>query len=389
MDRVSDDQRRARLGIRHRLAQRADSLDEAVRSVIGFHSSDPATAYLSARARVNGFTSPDLDRSLYDDRSLVRMWGMRRTLFVTTRDLAATMRSASPDAFGRAERRRFERMLADQGKATDPAAWIDDVAAKVLAELAVRGEATANVLREAIPELGSTLTFGEGKTWGGTVGVSTRILFLLASEGRVMRGRPRGTWISSQYRWSLTDAWLGSPLADIDPADARAQLVRHWLRHFGPGTTADIKWWTGWKMTDTRMALSAVNAIEVKLTDGPGWILPDDGDPVDIPEDWVALLPSLDSTVMGWKERAWYLGDHYSALFDRNGNAGPTVWWNGEIVGGWAQRNDGEIAVRLLREIPSTATEAIALETERLHEWFGPTRVTPRFRAPLERELGS
>ena len=389
MDHVSNDQRRARLGIRHRLAQPADSLDEAVRSVVGLHASDPTSVYLSARARVDGFTSPDMERSLYDDRSLVRMWGMRRTLFVTTRDLAAIMRSASPDAFGRAERSRLERMLTEQGKATDAGAWIDAVAARVLAELAVCSEASASELRETIPELGETLTFGEGTKWGGTVGVSTRILFLLAAEGRIVRGRPRGTWISGQYRWSLTDAWLGSPLVEIDPAEARAQLVRQWLSRFGPGTATDIKWWTGWKMSDTRAAIAAADAIEVGLTNGPGWLLPDDLDSVEVPDDWAALLPGLDPTVMGWKERGWYLGEHYPTLFDRNGNAGPTVWWNGEIVGGWAQRDDGEIAIRLLRDVPTTATEAIASEADRLHEWFGPTLVIPRFRAPLERELSS
>ena len=389
MQHTSDEQRRARLGVRHGLAHPAGSLEDAVRSVIGLHASDPATVYLSARARVHGFASLDLEQALYDNRSLIRLWGMRRTLFVTTRDLAAVMRSSSPDAFGRAERTRFERMLADQGKAADAGAWIDDVASQVLAELDARGEASANELRRAIPELGETLTFGEGTTWGGTVGVSTRILFLLAAEGRIVRGRPLGTWISSQYRWSLTDDWLGAPLADIDPSDARAELVHQWLRQFGPGTTTDVKWWTGWKMSDTRGALAAVDAVEVELAGGTGWLLPDDLDPVDPPDDWAALLPSLDSTVMGWKERDWYLGDHYPTLFDRNGNAGPTVWWNGEIVGAWAQRDDGEIATALLRNLPAAATGAIDTEAHRLSEWFGDTRITPRFRSPFERRLAS
>jgi hypothetical protein len=389
MNRISNDQRRVRLGIRHRLAQRADALDEAVRSVIGLHASDPTTVYLSARARVNDFTSQDLERALYDERSLARLWGMRTTLFVTTRDLAAIMRSASPDAFGRAERTRLKRMLADQGKTTDPGAWIDDVAARVHAELALRGEVSASELREAVPELGETLTFGEGKTWGGTVGVSTRILFLMAAEGRIMRGRPLGTWISSQYRWSLTDAWLGSPLTELDPAEARAELARQWLIRFGPGTTTDLKWWAGWTLRDTRTALGATKAVEVEMADGPGWLLPDDLDSVDAPEDWAALLPSLDSTVMGWKERGWYLGDLQQMLFDRNGNAGPTVWWNGLIVGGWTQQDDGEIAIRLLRDVPRTATEAIEIEADQVQRWLGSVRVTPRFRSPLERELSS
>ena len=91
---------------------------------------------------------------------------------------------------------------------------------------------------------------------------------------------------------------------------------------------------------------------------------------------------------MGWRERAWYVGEHTAALFDRSGNIGPTAWWDGRIVGGWAQRQDGEITVRLLEDAGAEAAAAIAAEAERLREWIGPgVRITPRFRTPLEREL--
>jgi len=387
MRHVSRDERRTRLGVRHHLADTVDTVEEAAEVVLGLHASDPATVYLSARSRVDGFSTSDLERALYDDRTLVRLWGMRRTLFVTTRRLAAIMHAASPDAFGAAERRRFERLLTEQDKAPDAGVWIDQVESKVIEQLAARGATTANELRKMIPELSETLTFGEGKSWGGTVGVSTRILFMLAAQGRIVRGRPLGSWVSSQYRWTLTSQWLGAPLADMEPAVARAELVRCWLRQFGPGTTTDIKWWTGWTVRNTRAALAKLDAVEVDLDDGPGWLLADDLDPVEPVSDWVALLPGLDSTVMGWKERDWYLGDHTPALFDRNGNAGPTVWWNGRVVGGWAQQESGEVAVRLLSEVPAGAQEAIEDEAHRLSEWLGPIRIIPRFRTPLEREL--
>jgi hypothetical protein len=102
---------------------------------------------------------------------------------------------------------------------------------------------------------------------------------------------------------------------------------------------------------------------------------------------WVALLPGLDSTVMGWKERTWFLGGHQHALFDVNGNAGPTVWCNGRIVGGWAQKSDGTVAVRLLEKVDSWASDKIASEAQRLTAWFGPTRIKPRFRTPVEKAL--
>ncbi len=94
---------------------------------------------------------------------------------------------------------------------------------------------------------------------------------------------------------------------------------------------------------------------------------------------------------MGWQQRDWYLAPELrAALFDYSGNVGPTVWWNGRVVGGWAQRPDGDIAWRLLDTtgIDGEAERAITAEAERLRGWLGATRVTPRFRTPLERELG-
>ena len=122
----------------------------------------------------------------------------------------------------------------------------------------------------------------------------------------------------------------------------------------------DLKWWTGWTLTQTRAALGAIEAVEVDLDGVPGFVLPGDLEPEPEPEPWAAFLPSLDPTVMGWKERDWYLGEHAPTLFDRNGNAGPTVWWNGRVVGGWAGRRDGEIAFRLLEDVGVDAERAIA-----------------------------
>jgi len=116
-------------------------------------------------------------------------------------------------------------------------------------------------------------------------------------------------------------------------------------------------------------------------------VLPDDVDPVPAPEPAVALLPALDPTAMGWKQRDWYLGGHRGRLFDRSGNIGPTIWWDGRIVGGWAQRRDGEVVTRLLEDVGAEAAAAVASEARSLTTWLGPARVTPRFRTPLEREL--
>jgi hypothetical protein len=101
----------------------------------------------------------------------------------------------------------------------------------------------------------------------------------------------------------------------------------------------------------------------------------------------VVLLPSLDPTTMGWRQRAWYLGEHAPQLFDGNGNAGPTVWADGAIVGGWAQRRDGEVVVELLEDVGGETEGAVRRAADELQRWLGATRITPRFPTPLHRRL--
>ena len=391
MTRVGPRERRARLGVRHHLAAPASSVEEAAAAMVGLHSSDPASVYLSAWARVEAFVPADLEDALYRRRSLVRMLGMRRTLFVVRVDLAPVMHEACTKALIPGQRTRLVRMLEEQRVApTDRGeAWLARVAAETLAAIAARGEATARELTADVPELGAKLTFGQGKTWAGTVGVSTRVLFLLATEGSIVRTRPLGLWTSGQYRWATTEHWLGAPLREIDHAEACSKLLGRWLRSFGPATMTDIRWWTGWTAALAKTTLEAIDATEVRLADGTGYVLADDLDQVGEADAWVALLPGLDPTAMGWKDRGWYLGDRAADLFDRNGNAGPTVWANGRVVGAWAQTDEGEVVVELFARLDAASRSLLDAERGRLAAWLGDVRIRPRFGTPLGKLLAT
>ena len=385
---ISNQERRARLAVRHRLADPAADPVEATRSMVGLHSSDPATVYLSVWARVPGFEPDDLQTALYEDKALVRILGMRRTLWVVPRGFVSVVNSSSTVALLERELKRTAKMVEDQNIASDGASWVKKTSAAVLAALRSMNEATARELTKEVPQLGNKVTFyKKDGTVLGEVGMSTRILFLLATAGKVTRARPLGSWVSSQYRWSTTENWIGGQLEDLDRAQAQAEALRAWLLSFGPGSELDIKWWTGWPVTQVRKALAAVGAVEVELEDGTGWVLDDDLDPVAPTESWAALLPSLDPTVMGWKERNWYLGGHSGQLFDRNGNAGPTVWLDGRVVGGWAQRKEGDVAHELFEDVGNEAASAVETKVAALQDWLGDTRVTPRFRSPHDKKL--
>lgn len=276
MRTISDDERRARLALRHGLAasagNRAADVTTLAGALAGLHATDPATVFLAARARLAEPSVAGIEAALYEQRTLVRILGMRRTMFVVPAQLVPVVQAFSTRALVPGERKRFAALL----------------------------------------------------------------------------------------------------------------------HAFGPGALADLKWWTGWTMGLVKRALAPLDVAEVALADGAkGLVLAEGAAPVAAPEQpWIALLPTLDRAPMGWRERSWYLGEHRAACFDRSGNIGPTVWCDGRIVGGWAQRKaSGEVVVRLLEDIGAEAQHAVAEDAARLRSWIGEARVTPRFRTPLEREL--
>ena len=384
---VSVAERRRRLSVRHHLApgERAGTVTAAVADIIGLHGTDPASVYLAAWARTREIDQAAIEHALYEERSLVRMLGMRRTVFVVPADLVPTIQAACTDQVADRMRRQLTQVVAEAGIAPDAATWLKDVGEGTIRALAARGSATGAELAQDEPRLRTQIIAAEDNRYGGAVNLTTRLLTLLAAEGLMVRGRPRGGWTSTQFAWSVAPE-----RTDLPAPVARTELARRWLAAFGPAPLADLQWWTGWTAAQVRQAVSPLDLAEVDVGGSVGVVVAGDDEPVAPGEPWAGLLPALDPTAMGWRERSWYVGEHTAALFDRSGNIGPTAWWDGRIVGGWAQRQDGEIAVRLLEDVGAEATAAIAAQAQRLREWVGPgTRITPRFRTPLERELAS
>lgn len=332
-----------------------------------------------------GFGVPDLDAALYEKRSLVKHLAMRRTLWIVrARDLALVQAAASERVAGN-EQRKLAGDVEKAGVAPDGQKWLDAARTAVLDHLEQHGPTSAKDLRAALPELAGRHDPAPGKRWGGETPLGPRVLTVLGVRGEIVRGPNDGGWNTSRPRWTLITDWLGAPLPAAETGHARAELVRSWLQTFGPATLTDIKWWFGNTLTWARQAVHDVGAVEVDVSGTPGFVLPDDLEVEPDVEPWAALLPGLDVTTMGWFDRDWYLGDHRGQVFDRNGNAGPTAWWDGRIVGGWGHDADGRIQLHLLEEIGRDGTRALQERADALTEWLAGVRASPRFPSPLSK----
>jgi Winged helix DNA-binding domain len=376
-------ERRRRL-ISRQFLSLTDSITHVTAKLVGLHATDPATPFLSLWARCPGFVAADLEDELYQSRSVVRHLAMRRTLWVVSADDLPIIQSAASNRVAANEHRRLVADLHKAGLAADGEQWLATACSAVLGHLGRRGPLSSTELRSALPEISGTYDPAPGKPWGGMTPVAPRVLTVLSARGEIVRGPNDGSWTTSKPRWVPTTDWLGQRTA---PADAVAELTRRWLHTFGPATVADVKWWFGTTLTAARKALSDIGAVEVDLDSGPGYALPDDLEIEPEVAPSAALLPGLDVTTMGWFDRDWYLGAHRGQVFDRSGNAGPTAWWNGRVVGGWYQDHQAHVQLQLLEDPGRDGRRALKRRAAELTSWLDGVLIKPRFPSPLSKSV--
>jgi hypothetical protein len=382
---VDDDERRARLGVRHALAAPVADTLAAARAVTCLHATEPASVHLAAWARC-GATRDDVDHALYADRSVVKQLAMRRTVFAFPRELLPAVWGSASARVAEQQRRRMAKEMEATGVAQDGEAWTAEHLELVRRMIEQDGPMTTSEVRAALPTLDARITRGKGR-YQADVAVAASVIVTLAASGAIVRGENDGGWKISRPRWTSPKAWLGDVPDPLPEPEGYAALVAAWLRSFGPGTEDDLTWWLGSTKAAVRRALTDVSAVPVSLDGGGvGWLLPDDLERVADPGPWAALLPALDPSTMGWKGRAFHVGDHVEKVFDRNGNGGPTAWWNGRIVGVWFQRPDGRVEVVLAEDVPPGGRRALEAEADELTAWLDGDVVRSVYLSPLARQ---
>ncbi len=335
---------------------------DLARRAAGLHATAAATPYLSLAARLSGFALDELDRQLYETRSLLRLRCMRGTIFVMPRDLA---RVAIAATHGPAVALSHRYMVGMGLSEADHALWSE----RVLAVLRKEGPLTARELRERLrPPI-----------------YLPPIINLMGDELLLLRDRPAGGWRDLQFRYiPAEDVWPRAEWESLDPQAATAQLVRAYLQAFGPATLEDIAWWTGFPRRTVAGAVRALAGETVELlvsgegTGGPGGRKagsPGEPTRLMLAADYAAataataseaaggrdpvapdgrpgpvhLLPTLDPLVMGYHDRRHYLREEYRDLaFDMAGNGTSTILYRGEVAGVWDALTDPEPAVAVL-----------------------------------------
>lgn len=314
------------------------SVEEAVEAAAGIYSTAP-TSYLSFAARVPGFTSADLDRALYEDRTLVRRASLRGSAFLIPIDRIDAVASA-PD------REEWYTGAVDKAVGAERRRGWTARVLEILDDRVLRA-------REIRAEMGVASDQSE----------ALRFLLSSMSQHRLIAAAS-GTvgWRDNQYGYARWDQWFPDhPVRELDPGESRVELARWYLQGHGPATVEDFAWWSGLKKANAVKALSAVSeADEDGLYDLFG------GSDQAPAATGLRLLPIWDTAMVTQKSRRRMVDPaHYPYVYDASGNLTSTIVSDARVVGVWNRGGDNNrIEIKAVFFNPPGKARIAAVESE-------------------------
>jgi len=342
---------------------KGEDVVQIVKDVGGLHATSSTTPYLSLYARRSHFVKEDLDREMYDKRTLGKVRCVRKTIYIHSKDRIPivwkpTARQVITESKG---------FMTNRGVTEEV---YDKLSTDILKMLRGREMAAA--------EVKATLK---------TDADVSSILYFMCDQGLLIRARPVKSWKDKRHRYALFDDYFPDiQLEEFIESEAITALMSLYLASFGPASEVDAVWWTGLGKTKVRKALQELEdqLVEVSIPEiGEGLIMFQSDrervEAVKLPrEPVINLLPSLDPYLMGYKERERYLDrEHYDLVFDRSGNATSTILVDGKVVGVWDFEDGKESLVKifLFQDLRKTLRDEIFAKAERLGEFIAETEV--------------
>jgi hypothetical protein len=313
-------------------ASRADDLLSVTRDVGGLHATAVSTPYLSLFSRVLNFSQPDLDRAMYERRTLAKIRCVRKTIYIQPADWIPVFYAATASAVAGAS----ERFMHARGVSR---AQFERLRSEIL-EMLHGTEMTATQIRD---HLQTDLHIPS-------------ILYALCDRYDLIRARSL-SWRDKRHTYARFRDYFPDLDLDTHTEDqAKPLLIQHYLGAFGPATEADIAWWTGFGARDVKRALEElaeqIMAVEIPPFERKHLLLKSDEPSLQqmaIPAaPQVSFLPVLDPLLMGYKFRERFLDSRHQAyVFDRSGNATSTIIFSGRVAGVWDYQTHGEPAIKV------------------------------------------
>lgn len=356
-------------------------------------NSPPGSASLALHARVRGVTQGRLAELVAEEKSLLQTWCMRGAPFVfPAADTPVFTRGVLPptEASMRHLLTGVQQPLRDLDMSLTDA--VELTHAEIGAVLSGRRLAINPLGAELAERVADKLPAQQRRVWQADgpfapgqplgEGVIHFCLRILTLQGVVCFAPRRG----NTAPFVLVEEWLGHPIPAIDPEQARAELLRRYLRCYGPSTPADFAAWVGVRATDIDPWWTTV---EHELTPvefrGRCWVLTEDLDRLRSapPASGVRLLPPRDPYTQ-LRDRDTIIDPTIHRQVWRTPGEPGTVLVDGEISGTWRPRKRGHtltITITMFDSLPAQARQSLEDEADQMVELRGASLVNITYTA--------
>ncbi len=364
-------------------------LVKAVADACGIQAQVMAAAQLALRVRTRGLTLEDIDRALWQDRSVARVWCMRGTVhLVPSKEFAVFVRGSSTRQLG-----RVDNWLSRTGGTTDSAERLLEAARTVMDRPRTRAEILAHIhdaLGIPIEKRGSGGWGNPQEVAGFRVGRSVVTVPDIAFIGSYHAAACFGPDEGQGSTFVRPDAWLPE-WRDLPLEDAEDALLRRYLRAFGPATVHDFAAWSILTVSRAKQIWSRAQAgmTPVAIEGRTAWILREDRSALrkaKLGPDTVRLLPYFDSYLMGHHGRD-HLVDaaHYKRIYRAAGWVYPAVLKDGIVAGEWGyERANGHLRVSVKPYAPmdEETKDAVRAEADDVARFLGLSEARVSFAKP-------
>lgn len=313
-----------------------ETLVEAIGKRPGFYGPNPI-AYLSLMARRQTLTLGDMEEALLNDRSLIRAGGFRTSLFLMpTEDYPIYFRA-------------LHEVLMALGMGRLRSSGFDERSLRLFARRLVESDFDRPLAHKHLAEI-----LFPAPQKRPDLEIERLLLRKLCDMGILVRTTSRG-WKGNRFDYALISHWLEDVrLISDNPEPARNEVVRRYLRTYGPSRLEDIVWWTGLFHSDVRRALDQFGRELVKFpVDGLGEGLVALRETVEAVRKHhgetsgrILFLPLWDPYPLGWRDRTRVVEPGLSPwVYDPAGNATSVVVEDGRVIGLWQFRDGDSITL--------------------------------------------
>ena len=303
---------------------------EAVSDICGAHAQVAASAELMIGLRARGITRQDVRRALWQERSLVKIPGVRGTLHLFPADevpywMAANRLRSSGDQRG------LER-------AGIPAEEFDSVV-RAIGEIVGPEPITRIELENALEERVGGWAIQTNQGWMGTYRNWPMALGWAAAAGLVCYGPGEGGR-STFVRLADWAQWR-----EIDPEEGGKFALRRFLRAYGPSTAPEFSRWFNMAPAGVKRVVEALSdeLVEVAVEGETRWALASEDDR-EAAFDGVQLLPHFDVFVVGSfpREQLIVPGTPVEGVVPGTASPFAVVLRGGRVAGVWERRPKGK-----------------------------------------------